>query len=98
MKAIDLSKESPPAGFKAILVSDKVFNFLMSHQNWADIEEPTISQVADFCGCSVRTIKEDLKNPDCPLRVSTKGKRGRGSQTMFHKFTVKPYQEYKQRA
>ncbi len=98
MKTIDLRTEPLPVGHKAIIVSDKVFNFLMSHQNWADIEEPTISQVADFCGCSVRTIKEDLKKSDCPLRISTKGKRGRGSQTMFHKFTVKPYQEYKQRA
>jgi hypothetical protein len=97
MKAIDLSKESPPAGFKAIIVSDKVFNFLMIGNIWADIEEPTITQVADYCGCSVRTIKEDLKKSDCPLRVSTKGKRGRGAQTMFHKFTVNQYKEYKQR-
>lgn len=97
MKTIDLSKENVPAGHVAVVIPEKVFYFLMNRNSWADIEEPTITQVADFCGCSVRTIKEDLKKSDCPLRVSTKGKRGRGSQTMFHKFTVNQYKEYKQK-
>jgi hypothetical protein len=95
MKTLDI-REPIPAGFRAVIIPEKVFNFLMNRQDWTDIEEPTIAQVAEFCCCSVRTIKEDLKKADCPLRVSTKGKRGRGAQTMFHKFTVEQYKKYKQ--
>jgi MarR-like DNA-binding transcriptional regulator SgrR of sgrS sRNA len=84
-----------PKGYNVVIISDNVLKYL-NRENWADIEEPTISQVADFCDCSVRTIKEDLKKADCPLRISTKGKRGRGAQTMFHKFTVEQYKKHKQ--
>lgn len=84
-----------PKGHQIVIISDNVLKFL-NRGNWADIEEPTIAQVAEFCGCSVRTIKEDLKKADCPLKVSTKGKRGRGASTMFHKFTVEQYKKYKQ--
>lgn len=97
MQTIDLRTTEIPVGFRAIIVPEKVFNFLMNRQSWADIEEPTIAQVSEHCGYSVRTIKEDMKKADCPLKVSTKGKQGRGSQTKFHKFTVDQYKKYKEK-
>jgi hypothetical protein len=97
MQTIDLRKDKIPAGHQIVIISDKVFNFLMNRQSWADIEEPTLSQVSEHCGYSARTIKEDLKKVDCPLRISTKGKQGRGSQTKFHKFSVDQYKKYKEK-
>jgi hypothetical protein len=97
MRAIDLRTTEIPIGHKAIIVSDKVFDFLMNRQNWADIEEPTIAQASEHCGYSVRTMKEDMKKLDCPLRISTHGKQGRGSQTKFHKFSVAQYKKYKEK-
>lgn len=85
-----------PDGYNVIIVSDKVLNFL-NRDNWIEIEEPTISQAAEYVGVSVRTIKEDFKKSDCPLKISTKGQKGRGSQTKFHKFTVEQYKKYKQK-
>jgi hypothetical protein len=97
MKAIDLRVEQIPIGHRAIIVSDKMFDFLTNRKSWADIEEPTIAQVSEYTGYSVRTIKEDFKKADCPLRISTKGKQGRGSQTKFHKFTVEQYKKHKEK-
>lgn len=97
MRIIDLRKEEIPLGHKAIVITDKMFNFLMNRQDWAEIEEPTINQVSEYCGLSVRTIKEDFKKSDCPLKISTRGKQGRGSQTRYHKYSVEEYKKYKQK-
>lgn len=96
MQTVDI-REPIPAGFRAVIIPEKVFNFLMNRQPWADVVEPTISQAADYCGLSIRTLKEDLKKADCPLKISTKGTKGRGSETKFHKFTVEQYKKYKQK-
>ena len=93
---MELQTITVPKGFSIIMISDNVLKFL-NRGNWSDIEEPTIAQVSEFSGCSIRTIKEDFKKADCPLRISTKGKQGRGSQTRFHKFSAEQYKKYKEK-
>jgi len=85
-----------PKGYNVVFISDKVLNYL-NRGNWSDIVEPTITEAAEYCGYSVRTMKEDFKKSDCPLRISTKGKQGRGAQTKFHKHSVEQYKKYKEK-
>jgi hypothetical protein len=91
---MELQTITVPKGMNVVFVSDNVLKFL-NRENWSDIEEPTIAQASEYCGYSVRTIKEDFKKSDCPLRISTRGKQGRGSQTRYHKYSVEEYKKYK---
>lgn len=62
--------------------------------DWDTIEEPSIKDISNYLGVSIAKIKEDLKNPECPLKVYSKGKKGRGSSTTFFKNSVELYKEY----
>lgn len=61
---------------------------------WSDIQEPTIKEISEYLQISVEKIKKDLRNIDCPLRRSQKGKSGRGNQSKFHKYSVEDYKDW----
>lgn len=68
-------------------VADKYFMTL----EWSEISEPTIKDVAQYLGITADKIKADLRKYDCPLRVSTKGGKGKGNMMKFYKTTVEQY-------
>lgn len=61
---------------------------------WSDIQEPTIKDISEYLEISVEKIKKDLRNIDCPLKMSHKGKSGRGNQSKFHKYSVEEYKNW----
>lgn len=68
-------------------VADKYFMTL----EWSEISEPNIKEVAQYLGITVDKIKADMRKYDCPLRVSTKGSKGKGNMTRFYKTSVEQY-------
>lgn len=81
-----------PEGYVLVPVAwaERYFN----RSFWSDIKEPTIKEISEYLEISVEKIKKDLRNIDCPLRRSHKGKSGRGNQSKFHKYSVEEYKEW----
>lgn len=65
-----------------------------SDHNWDNIKEPTISEAADYLKISVKKIKKDLNNYQCPLRKISNGGKGRGNTITFIKSSVEIYKEW----
>lgn len=70
-------------------VADKYFMTL----EWNNIIEPSIKDVAQYLGIGIDKIKADLRKYDCPLKVSTKGSKGKGNMMKFYKTSVEQYKQ-----
>lgn len=81
-----------PDGY--VLVPKNTYNKWLKKIEWADIETPTLSDVAEFVGVSRDKIKADMKKIDCPLRIFEKGKKGRGAETKFFKTSAENYKQW----
>jgi hypothetical protein len=87
-----------PENYQVVVIHDDVLSAIkeiINPFNWHLIENPTISEVAKYVGVSVPTIKKDVRNIKCPLRVKTKGKKGKGNETVFFKATAEHYKNWK---
>ncbi|RLJ33881.1 hypothetical protein CLU97_3370 [Chryseobacterium sp. 7] len=81
-----------PKGY--VLVPDSWAEKYFNRSFWSDIQDPTIKEISEYLQISVEKIKKDLRNIDCPLRRSHKGKSGRGNQSKFHKYSVEEYKDW----
>jgi len=81
-----------PEGYVLVPViwAERYFN----RSFWLDIQEPTIKEISEYLEISIEKVKKDLRNIDCPLRTSHKGKSGRGNQSKFHKYSVEEYKNW----
>lgn len=86
-----------PVGY--VLVPEKWAERYFSKTIWQDIEEPTISQVAEYIGISVSKIKKDFSKigqNDCPLFRTYSGGKGKGNEMKFLKVSVELYRKWLQ--
>lgn len=58
MTTVDIRTTEIPPGFRAVIIPEKVFNFLINRQDWSEVEEPTINQVAEHCNLSIEQSKK----------------------------------------
>ena len=81
-----------PEGY--VLVPQRWAEKYFSKSVWQEIEEPTITQVAEYIGISIFKIKKDIKKINCPLRQTYKGGKGKGNQKKFLKSSVEIYKNW----
>lgn len=84
-----------PQGY--VLVPEKWADRYFSKTVWQEIQEPTISQVAEYIGISVSKIKKDFSKigeNNCPLFRTYKGGKGKGNEMKFLKGSVELYKQW----
>ena len=75
-------------------VPKKLVEQLFSDHGWQKIQEPTITETAEYLKISLEKIKKDLRKINCPLRKVSKGGKGRGNQITFIKSSVEIYKDW----